>query len=467
MPIDLRLDESEIVLFTDLYELTVSAAFFEHGYNEPATFEVAVRRLPATRGYLIAAGLERLIEALEHYRFSETALAHLESLRLFKPAFLDYLRAFRFTGSVRAMNEGTIFFAGEPILQVDAPLIEAQLLETLVLNQIGFPSVAATKASRCFNVAEGRRLVDFGPRRAQGTDAAMIAARSSYLAGFHGTANVLAGRRYGIPVFGTMSHSFVMAHERESEAFDDFAESFPALSTMLVDTYDTLRGVDNAIATARKLRDRGAKLQGIRLDSGDLRELSVGARRMLDAAGFSEVAIFASGNLDEYRIAELIAARAPIDAFGVGTALAVSDDAPAGDVTYKLVEYKGTPRMKTSQGKVSVPGRKQVFRALAADGSPQADAVGLIEESAQTVKREFKPPPADITALLEIAMESGARRLPRPTLEQTRERTLHALGKLDARYKSLRAPSQFPVRLSAALNAMAVGERLRAERRQE
>jgi nicotinate phosphoribosyltransferase len=467
MAIDLRLEPSEIVLFTDLYELTVSAAFFDHGFNEPATFEVGVRKFPPVRGYMMAAGLERLIEALEEYRFDDSALAHLDSLKLFKAAFLDYLRGFRFTGSVRAMPEGTIFFPGEPVLQVDAPLIEAQIIETLVLNQIGFPSVAATKAARCFTVADGRRLVDFGPRRAQGTDGALIAARSSYLAGFHGSANVLAGRRYGIPVFGTMSHSFVMAHEREAEAFRDFAESFPKMSTLLVDTYDTVRGVQNAAVLGQQLREAGIKLQGIRLDSGDLRDLAVKARRILDGAGLGEVAIFASGNLDEYKIAALLADRAPIDAFGIGTALAVSDDAPAGDLTYKLVEYKGAPRIKTSAGKLSTPGRKQVFRARNADGSFCGDLVGLVDESAATVIRETRPVPAAIAPLLEPAMEQGQRRLPRPTLEQSRERALAGLARLDARYKGLRNPAQYPVKTTAALNAMIIDEKLRAERRQD
>jgi len=467
MPIDLRLDASEIVLFTDLYELTVSAAFFEHGFNEPATFEIAVRRLPPNRGYMIAAGLERLLEALEEYRFDEAAIAHLDSLGLFKPAFLDFLRDFRWTGTIRAMPEGTIFYAGEPVLQVHAPLIEAQLVETLVLNQIGFPSMVATKAARCFSVAGGRRLIDFGPRRAQGIDAALIAARSSYLGGFHGSANVLAGKRYGIPVYGTMSHSFVMAHETERAAFEDFTASFPPLSTLLVDTYDTVRGVENAAALGASLRQAGVKLQGIRLDSGDIRDLAVRARAILDRAGLGEVAIFASGNLDEYRIAELLADRAPIDAFGIGTALAVSDDAPAGDFTYKLTEYKGQPRLKTSAGKISVPGRKQVFRARTAAGTCYADLVGLIDETAQTVAREFKPAPANVVTLLEVQLEDGKRRMPRPTLADGRERVMNGLAKLDPRFKALRKPPDFPVRHSAALGAMIVSEKLRAETRQD
>lgn len=467
MAIDLRLDPSEVALFTDLYELTVSAAFFDHGFNEMASFEVAMRRMPAGRGFMIAAGVERLIEALEEYHFDAAAIGHLESLKLFKPEFLDYLSSLRFSGSVRALPEGTIYFAGEPILDIRAPLIEAQLLETLVLNQTGFASTVATKAARCFAVAGGRRLVDFGPRRAQGTDASLIAARSSYLAGFHGTANVLARKRYGIPVFGTMSHSFVMAHEHERDAFADFAASFPTLSTMLVDTYDTIRGVENAAAVGAKLRDAGVKIHGVRLDSGDLYDLSRKARRTLDQAGFADVSILASGNLDEYKIAELVDAGAPIDAFGVGTALALSDDAPAGDFTYKLVDYRDRGRLKTSAGKISIPGRKQLFRAFAPNGSFYADLVGIADEGATTVAREFKPSPARTVQLLELMVENGQRILPRPTLAEARERVMNGLTALDARYKMLRRPAEFPVRHTAALSALVISEKLRVQKRQD
>src|SRR5271168_4676698 len=293
MTFDLRLDPAEVALLTDLYELTVGAAFFEHGFTDIASFELAMRRMPPGRGFMIAAGVERLAEALEQYRFDDAAIEHLASLKLFKPEFLDYLSKLRFTGSIRALPEGTIYFAGEPILEVRAPLIEAQLIETLVLNQLGFASIVATKAARCFAVAGGRRLLDFGPRRADGADASLIAARSSYLAGFHGTANVLAGKRYGIPVFGTMSHSFVMAHENERDAFTDFVNSFPALSTLLVDTYDTIRGVENAAAVAAKVREAAAKIQAVRLDSGDLHDLSRRTRRILDQAGCGDIAIVA------------------------------------------------------------------------------------------------------------------------------------------------------------------------------
>src|SRR6516225_1497481 len=424
MPLDLRFDATDVGLFADLYEFTVSAAFFDQRMNEPAAFELSLRRMPPNRGYMVASGIERVVETLEEFRIDETAIAHLESLRLFKSEFLDFLGGLRFTGSVRALREGSIFFAGQPILEVCGPLIEAQIVETLLLNQIGFATMVATKAARCFSAAQGRRLVDFGPRRAQGADAPLITARASYLAGFHGTANVAAGRRYGIPVYGTMSHSFVMAHQRELTAFDDFAGSFPRLSTLLVDTYDTVAGVQNAAKIGVKLREMGGKLGGIRLDSGRLLDLATQARKILDLAGLNDVPIFASGNLDEYRIAELLADGAPIDAFGVGTSLAVSDDAPAGDFNYKLVEYRGEPRMKLSPGKASTPGRKQIFRARNAAGVDYSDLVGLIDESVATVTREFRQPPAAVAAIVETQMESGRRRLPRPALEELRAHML-------------------------------------------
>jgi nicotinate phosphoribosyltransferase len=467
MPIDLRLDPAEVALFTDLYELTVGAAFFEHGFNDTASFEVAMRRMPPGRGFMIAAGIERLIEVLEEYRFDASAIEHLESLHIFKPAFLEFLSNLRFTGSVRALPEGTIYFPGEPIAEIRAPLIEAQLIETLALNQLGFASVVATKAARCFSVAGGRRVVDFGPRRAQGADASLIAARSSYMAGFHGTANVLAGKRYGIPVFGTMSHSFVMAHESERDAFSDFVASFPTLSTLLVDTYDTIRGVEDAAAVAAKVRETGVKIQAVRLDSGDLDDLSRKARRILDQAGFGDIAIVASGNLDEYRIAELVDGGAPIDAFGVGTALAVSDDAPSADFVYKLVEYKDRARLKTSTGKTSTPGRKQLFRGYAPNGSFFADMVGIVDEGATTVAREFKPVPSKTVQLMETVLENGRRVMPRPTLAEARERVMNGLRTLDARYKTLRRPAEFPVRQTAALSALAISEKLRAQKRQD
>ena len=467
MPIDLRLDPSEVSLLNDLYEFTVAAAFFERGMNGVASFEVMVRRFPPTRGYMIAAGLERVLEVLEDFHFDALAIQYLESLHLFKPEFLNHLSQLRFTGSARAIPDGSIFFPGEPVMEVRGPLIEAQLLEPLILNQLGFASLTATKAARCFSVASGRRLVEFGLRRGQGADATLIAARSAYLAGFSGTSNVLAGKRYGMPVFGTMSHSFIMAHESEKRAFEDFARTFPKLNTMLVDTYDTPQGVRNVAELAKRLAADDIKIQAVRLDSGDLYQLSRQARAILDQHGLSEVAIFVSGNLDEYRIAELLRAGAPIDAFGVGTSLTVSDDAPSADYTYKLADYVGRPRLKTSAGKATVPGRKQVFRGIDAGGHFSQDLVGLMDETSASVTREFKPAIAKITPMLQPVFENGRRARAAVMLDQSRDHFMSEFAMLGAKQRSLTSPAAYPVRLTAALNAMTISERLRAEQLQD
>jgi nicotinate phosphoribosyltransferase len=467
MPIDLRLDPSEVPLLNDLYEFTVAAAFFERGMNEPASFEAAVRKFPPSRGYMVAAGIERVLEILEDFYFDEAAIAHLESLRLFKAEFLDYLAQIQFTGTVRAIAEGGVFFAGEPVMEVRAPLIEAQLVEPLVLNQLGFASLAATKAARCVNVAAGRRLVEFGLRRAHGADATLIAARSSYLAGFNGTSNVLAGKRYGMPVFGTMSHSFIMAHESERQAFEDFARTFPKLNTLLVDTYDTIRGVTNVAEMAKRLETEDIKIQAIRLDSGDLDDLSRRARKILDRHGLEDVAIFASGNLDEYKIADLIRSAAPIDAFGVGTSVAVSDDAPSADYTYKLTEYLERPRLKTSVGKLTVPGRKQIFRGIDSEGNFSQDLVGLLDETAASVTREFKPAVSQIVPMLETVLENGQRTMRQATLAESREHCAAQLAMLPTKHLAIKNPQPYTVRLTAAMNAMVISAKLRAEGMQD
>jgi len=467
MPIDLRLDPNEVSLLNDLYEFTVAAAFFERGMNGTASFEVMVRRFPSSRGYMIAAGLERVLQLLEDFHFDSSAVEHLESLHLFKPEFLHHLTQLRFTGSVRAIADGSIFFAGEPVMEVRGPLIETQLLEPLILNQLGFASLTATKAARCFSVASGRRLVEFGLRRGQGADATLIAARSAYLAGFNGTSNVLAGKRYGMPVFGTMSHSFIMAHESERQALEDFARTFPKLNTMLVDTYDTAQGVRNVAELAKRLVADNIKIQAVRLDSGDLYQLSRQARAILDQQGLNDVAIFVSGNLDEYRIAELLRAGAPIDAFGVGTSLTVSDDAPSADYTYKLADYLGRPRLKTSAGKATVPGRKQVFRGIDAGGHFSQDLVGLMDETSAGVTREFKPAISKITPMLQAVFDNGRRTIASATLDESRDHFMTEFAMLGAKQRSLTNPAAYPVRLTAALNAMTISERLRAEQLQD
>jgi nicotinate phosphoribosyltransferase len=467
MPIDLRFEQGEMPLLTDLYELTMAASYFQMNFNERACFTLSVRRLPPRRGFLVAAGLERILEALEHFQFSRTTLDALDGLKLFSPEFLQFLADFRFTCDVDAAPEGTIFFAGEPILEITGPLIEAQLVESLVMNQVGLATLIASKAARSLIAAGGRRLVDFGLRRSQGADAGLVAARASYLAGFVGTSNVLAGGRYHIPLYGTMAHSYIMAHDREREAFEHFVTLFPRLSTLLVDTYDTVRGVENAAIVARDLRDKGFKLQAVRLDSGDLADLSVKTRRVLDQNGLQDVSIFASGNLDEYKIRDLIRAGAPIDAFGVGTAMAVSADAPSLDLAYKLAEYRGVPRLKTSAGKVTLPGRKQWFRGFNGNGGFYADVIGLADEGVTSVAREFKPPPAEVRPMMQRQFKAGCRIEPRPTLIESRERLLESIAKLEHRYKDLEKPAVYPVKYTAALNAMVINERMRAEKRQD
>jgi nicotinate phosphoribosyltransferase len=467
MLIDLRFEPDETPLLTDLYELTMAASYFHMGFNERSCFTLSVRQLPQHRGFLVAAGLERLLEALEQFQFSPAALESLDALKLFSAEFLQFLGKLRFTCEVAAVPEGTIFFAAEPIVEINGPLIEAQLVESLVMNQIGLATLIASKAARSVIAARGRRLVDFGLRRSQGVDASLVAARASYLAGFVGTSNVLAGCRYHIPLYGTMAHSYIMAHEREREAFEHFVELFPHLSTLLVDTYDTVRGVENAAAVARDLRDKGFKLQAVRLDSGDLADLSIKARRILDQHGLQEVSIFASGNLDEYRIRDLIRAGAPIDAFGIGTAMAVSADAPALELAYKLAEYRGVPRLKTSTNKLTLPGRKQWFRAFNGSGGFYADMIGLADEGVTTVAREFKPSAAEVVPMMHRQFNEGYRIGPRPALVETREHLLESMAKLEQRYKDLDRPTTYPVKHTAALSAMLINERMRAEKRQD
>ncbi len=368
-------------LLTDLYELTMSQVYVEREMLAPATFSLFVRKLPSNRSFLLAAGLWPLLEALHELRFNEEDLAYLESLKIFKPTFLDYLKNFRFTGEVWALPEGTVFFENEPVVEITAPLPEAQIVETLVINLINIETAIATKAALCVLAARGRPCVDFGARRTQGLEASLHAARASYIAGFSATSNVLAGKLFGIPVTGTMAHSYIESFDREEEAFRAFAENFPENAVFLVDTYDTLEGARRAARVALKLKERGLLVRGVRLDSGDVIELSRKVRRILDEAGLSEVKIFVSGGLDEKKIAEIVSSGAPVDAFGVGTKMGVSADAPYLDLAYKLVEYDGRPRMKLSEGKITYPGRKQVFRRYDAAGLFYEDELGLREEN--------------------------------------------------------------------------------------
>src|SRR5258706_3852414 len=394
------------VLFTDLYELTMLHAYFEEGMSEHAAFSLFVRHLPERRNYLLACGLEDVLGLLETLHFDGAALEYLESLGRFSPRFLQYLEALRFQGQVWAVPEGMPIFAGEPILEVVAPIGQAQLIETLVMNQVHLQTVLASKAVRVVHAAQGRPVVDFGLRRMHGLDAGLKAARAFHIAGVDGTSNVAAGQAYGLPLSGTLAHSYIQAHADEYEAFRAFVQLYPE-TTLLVDTYETLTGVKNVIRLAAELAS-GFRVSAIRLDSGNLADLAVRARRMLDAAGLTAVRIFASGSLDEDRIARLLADGAPLDAFGVGAQMGVSADAPSLDMVYKLVEYGGEGRAKLSEDKTLLPGRKQVFR-VERDGAAEYDGLARHDE-----------PPCG-RPLLELVMNDGVRlREGRVTLDGAR-----------------------------------------------
>jgi len=426
-------------LFTDLYELTMLQAYFDEGLSGEAVFDLFVRRLPPQRQFLVACGLEPALEYLEGFRFAEEDLAYLDSLGRFTPPFLRWLEGFRFTGDVWAMPEGTIAFAEEPLIEVVAPLPQAQVVETFLLNQITFGTLIASKAARAVLVSRGKRLIDFGSRRAHGTDAGLKAARALYLAGYDATSNVEAGRLYGIPVSGTMAHSYVQAHESELDAFRAFVRTYPD-TVLLVDTYDTEEGVRTAVKLAREVGD--GTFRGIRLDSGDLAELAKASRAILDEAGLHHVQVFVSGGLDERRIDSILSSGAPVDAFGVGTAAVVSSDAPALDTAYKLVEYEGRPRIKLSTEKSTLPGKKQVFRRFEG-GRMREDILALSRE-----RLEGEP-------LLRQVMRGGRRtEAGRETLQQARERARAQIAALPDALRSLEAGGRpYQVRRSEALQA--------------
>jgi len=424
-------------LFTDLYEVTMAQAYAAEHMSGTAVFETLFRKLPHGRSYVMAAGLSDVLDFLEAFQFRQADIDYLRGLRMFTEEFLQSLSAVRFTGDVWAVPEGTVVFPNEPIVQVIAPILEAQLVETFVVNQIHLQSVIASKAARVVEAARGRMVVDFGARRAHGTDAALKVARASYLAGLAGTSNLLAAREYGIPAFGTMAHSFIQAFDNELDAFDAFARVYPG-TTLLVDTYDTLRGVDHVIELAK--HSERLNVAAVRLDSGDLGALSKAARAKLDAAGLNQIEIFASSGLDEYRIAALMDDGCPIDAFAVGTKLAVAQDAPALDMAYKLVEYDGTGRTKFSSGKVIYPGRKQVVRRLD-NGVLAGDTIGKPDEQ------------LDGEPLLVPVMKNG-RRVPQhnPALQASRSWARQQIDLLPPQLRSLEATGwSYPVDVSPGI----------------
>ena len=436
-------DRKAIALMTDLYQLTMAQSYFQSGKFAPATFSLFIRAYPAHRGFFVAAGLQDVLRFLAEFAFDSAALDYLHAQHLFADDFLDFLQRLRFTGDVRALPEGSLVFKDEPILEVTAPIIEAQIVETFIINQINLQMLIATKAARCVHSAAGRPLVDFSLRRTHGIDAGMKVARSSYLAGFSGTSNVLAGKLYELPIVGTMAHSFVSSFEREIDAFRSFVASFPENSILLIDTYDTVEGARKAVQVAREMAAKGQRLRGVRIDSGDLATLAHSVRRILDEAGFHEVKIIGSGGLDEYDLEELAKASAPYDSYGVGTKMGVSGDAPWFDIAYKLVEYDNRPVLKLSTGKASCPGKKQVFRFADGRGHFERDVIALHAEEL-----------AEAQPLLKKVMEQGRVAQPLPPLKEIRENFLSEFGRLDESIKAIRNPAIYPVEASFQLRQL-------------
>lgn len=437
------IDTTRSVLLTDLYQLTMLQGYVQQGLKDTAVFEFFARRLPAQRGFLVAAGLEQVLQFLEDLHFTAAELEWLAGTGKFSDDFLGYLKDLRFRGEVHAMAEGTVFFGDEPILRVAAPLPQAQLVESRLINLLHFQTLIASKAARCVLAAPGKFLVDFGFRRAHGAEAGLAAARAGYLAGFAGTSTVAAGPLFGIPTFGTMAHSFVQAHDDEETAFAAFAAANPQAVVLLIDTYDTEAAAHKVVALAPRLRQRGIIVKGVRIDSGDLAEHARKVRRILDQGGLRELTIFASSSIDEYLLKEYADQRIPIDGYGIGTHLDTSSDAPYLDCAYKLQEYAGRPRRKRSEGKATWPGRKQVYRRYGSDGLMLNDVV-----TAEGDVREGRP-------LLQAVMRDGRSLNPSPPLSAIREYAAQELAGLPQALRELRHEPPYPVLISEALRNLA------------
>lgn len=427
-------------LLTDLYELTMAAGYLQTRFDGKATFELFVRHLPKRRNYLVAAGLEQALEFLEKVRFSPAEIDYLRQHRVFRhirEEFFAYLAKFRFSGDVWAMPEGTLVFAGEPMLRITAPIIEGQILETYLLATLSYQTMVASKAARVVTAAKGRQIVDFGARRAPGSQASLLAARAASIGGCQGTSNVLAGQQFGMNTYGTQAHSWVMAHEGEAEAFRNFLDAFPEDAVLLLDTYDVHQALAAIIAMGRKPA-------GVRLDSGDLARDSRWVRRGLDRAGWNDVKVFASGDLDETRIAALLARGAAIDAFGVGTALVTPGDAPHLNLIYKLVEVERGGKIreaaKLTHAKATYPGRKQVFRYCAANGEFKSDRIAL----------ESEPANGGEPLLVEV-MRGGRRIAAAEPINVLRDRCIAGLARLPQRYRQINREAVYPVHYSKRL----------------
>jgi len=437
-------------LLTDLYQLTMMQAYLEHGMCDTAVFEFFARKLPEARGFLMFAGLEQALQYLEALHFSEDELAWLTACGRFSCDFVDYLEGIFFDGDVHAMPEGMIFFPDEPVLRVTAPMPVAQLVESRLINILQFQTLITSKAARVRLAAPDKLLVDFGLRRTHEAEAGLMAARASFIAGLSGTSTVLAGPVLDIPIFGTMAHSFVLAHDSEEQAFIDFARTHPANVVLLIDTFDTERGAEKVVKIAPQLAVEGIAIKGVRLDSGDLANHARKVRKILDGGGLSKTTIFASGNLDEYKLQRLAEKGAPIDGFGVGTRMNTSSDAPYLDCAYKLQEYANIPRRKTSEGKATWPGRKQVYRRY--EKGKMAGDVLTIEGDVQ----DGKP-------LIKKVMESGEMLTPYPTLATIREHAEAELASLPSYFKNLETKPVYSVEVSKFLRRLAqvVDDRLK------
>jgi nicotinate phosphoribosyltransferase len=434
----------ELGLFTDLYQLTMAQSYFAQRRNQPATFSRFIRKYPPHHTYFVAAGLATVLAYLEQVHFPPSALAYLRETGRFSTDFLAYLADWRFRGDVMALPEGCVFFVDEPVVEVTAPIIDAQLVESFIVNAVHLQTLIAAKASRCVHAAQGRSVIDFALRRTHGTDAGMKVARASYLAGFDATSNVLAGHVYGIPISGTMAHAYVTCFADELEAFRAFAATYPQQTVLLIDTYDTLTGARRAAVVGQEMARRGQRLLGVRLDSGDMTALSKQVRAILDAAGLPEVQIVASGGFDEYAIAQAVQDGACIDMFGVGTKMGVAADAPYYDMAYKLVKYDGRPVMKLSTGKVTLVEDKQVWRRCV-DGYSVEDSIALRHETGDL---------PDAQPLLQCVMRAGQVMAPRPTLAAARMQHAEEIARLPTPYRRLRDGEHYPVRLSQALAAL-------------
>ncbi len=430
-------------LTTDLYELNMVQAYLDRGEDKEAVFEFFVRRLPARRGFLMAAGLEDALAYLETLAFTPAEIDWLKSTGRFKPNLLDYLSGFRFTGDVHAIPEGSVCFAYEPLIRITAPLPQAQLVESRLINILHYQTLIASKAARMVLAAPGKALSDFGLRTAHGAEAGLYSARASYIAGFAGAANVLAGERYGIPIVGTMAHSYVQVHGDEAQAFEDFARSRPDGVILLIDTYDTEAGARKVVALAPRLKADGIAIRGVRIDSGDLAASARKVRAILDDGGLKDVIILVSGGINEDVLQTMMKQQAPIDGYGIGVNLDASIDAPALDCAYKLQEYAGTPRRKLSEGKQTWPGRKQVWRSYDTDRRMRGDVLSLETDSQAGA------------TLIGPVMRGGKRLAPAPTLDEIRAHAAAELKRLPTPLRRLETGFDYPVEVAAALKALA------------